>query len=88
MTTRQAIFASLITIALIIGVGIVVVVLFIDLNAPGAEARAGKLGGAFGTISVLPFFFIWWKWAMSVRAQREAATRKKSGKKSRPVADR
>jgi len=40
MTTRQAIFASLITIALIIGVGIVVVVLFIDLNAPGAEARS------------------------------------------------
>ncbi len=44
MTTRQAIVASLLTIALIIGVGIVFVVLFIDLNAPGAEARAGKLG--------------------------------------------
>lgn len=85
MTNRQAIVASLITIALMIGVGIVLVVLFIDIHAPGADKRVAQLGSGFGTLAMFPFAFIWWKWAMTVRAQREAATRKKSTKRSRPT---
>ena len=88
MTTKQAIVASLVTIAVVIGLGFLVAVLFIDLNAPGAEERFGKLGGAFGSLAMFPFLFIWWKWAMTLRAQREAATRKKTNRKSRPVDDR
>ena len=88
MTTKQAIIASLVTIAVVIALGFLVAVLFIDLNAPGAEERFGKLGGAFGSLAMFPFLFIWWKWAMTIRAQRETATRKKSIRKSRPVDDR
>jgi hypothetical protein len=84
MTTKQAIIASLITIAVVIGLGILVMVLFIDLNAPGANERAGMLGSAFGTLAMFPFLIIWWKWGMTIRAQREAATRSKSRKRSRP----
>ena len=83
MTTKQAIIASLVTIAGVIGLGILVAVLFIDIQAPGADKRAAQLGSGFGTLAMFPFAFIWWKWAMTIRAQREAASRPKSRKRSR-----
>lgn len=83
MTTKRAIIATLISVAVVLGLGILLLVLFVDINAPGAEERAKAFGSALGFLCVFPSMIIWARWGLAIRSQREAAAQKKSKKKTR-----
>ncbi|RLS58880.1 MAG: hypothetical protein DWH91_01380 [Planctomycetota bacterium] len=73
MTTKQAILWSLATFGGMLFAGILLIVLFIDMNGPGANARAEKLGSAMGVLCLIPSAVIWFRWAIAFRQAKERA---------------
>lgn len=55
--------------ALLIGLGLVFA--FVDINAPGAQARAGAIGQGMAFLCLVPLAVIWLMWANRVRRERE-----------------
>lgn len=73
MTTKQAILWSLTTFGGMLIAGILLMVLFVDMNGPGANARAEKLGSAMGGLCLIPSAVIWYRWAIAFRQAKERA---------------
>jgi hypothetical protein len=75
MTTKAAILWTVGIVLADIVVGLIVLFVFVDLNAPGASKRANLLGQGFGMLPLVPLFIIWILWASRVRREREQKAR-------------
>lgn len=78
MSTKLALILTAATAfcSMVIGLGLLFA--FIDPNSAKAEERAGMLGSAVGTLTLIPIFCIWIVWGLSKRKDRLAPKKKQA----------
>ena len=73
MTTKKAIIATLLILVVALGVGLLMLFLFVDPNTRAGKARAALLGQGMAILSLVPIGIIWFAWALRVRKARDRA---------------
>ena len=75
MTTKVAILSTIGIVIAELVIGLLVLFLFVDLQAPGANRRAEALGQGMAMLAVIPIGAVWVMWAVRVRKDRERKQR-------------
>jgi hypothetical protein len=83
MTTKAAIIATLATLVGVVGVGLLLLLLFVDPNARNAQERGKLLGEGLALLCMLPLGAIWILWAARFRKEREAKQNQQMKRKTR-----